>query len=664
MASLEVVLLGGFHVRSGGQAIDLPGRRERALLALLAMPAGEQRSRDKLAGLLWGDRGDKQARDSLKQAILKLRKSLDSVRPQPIQADRDSVTLDGGAVTVDVAEFERLIGEGKSEAVARAMALYHGDLLDGFNLRNSAFDEWLLLERQRLRDLARDALAGLLDGLMADGAHQTAGAVARRLLVLDPLREVAHRAVMRIYAEQGQTALALKQYQLCRDALQSELGVRPEAETERLYRAIQEKRTSARQTPSQPLSAQITIEKAPSVDEASHQHTSSASATFTKPSIAVLPFTNLSGDPEQHYFSDGITEDIITELSRYRSLLVIGCHSCFQFRNPSVDIETVRRKLNVHFVVEGSMRKAGSRLQLTARLIDAATESHVWAERYDREVEDTFAIQDELTHTIVATLEGRIAASGAEQARRRPTKEWMAYDYLLQGRERQNRYKFTESEPFFARAVELDPGYAHAYAWWGMALLGRYWHGQSQALEQALDCARTALSLDDADAWCHMVMGFVLSHRGQLDTAGPYFERAVDLNPNNVQIAILRAWWLARMSRVDEALEYLDIVTHREPYPPDWFWEIRGIALMQAKRYEAAIDVFCRMSDFHAWDHAYLAACYARLNRAAEARDAASAVLKIDPHFTVSRWGPIERFKNPADHEHLLEGLRKAGLPE
>ncbi|HXV22839.1 MAG TPA: BTAD domain-containing putative transcriptional regulator [Alphaproteobacteria bacterium] len=660
MALLEVVLLGGFQVRLGGQAMDVPGRKERALLAFLAMPAGEPRSRDKLAGLLWSDRGDKQARDSLKQAILKLRKSFDSVRPKPIQADRESVTLDGGAVTVDVAEFERLVGEGTPEALARASALYRGDLLDGIDLRDPAFDDWLLMERQRLRDLARNALAKLLDLHMADGVRDQAAAVARRLLALDPLWETAHRALMQIYGEQGQTALALKQYQLCRDALQSELGVRPEAETEQLHRSIQEKRAGARQMPDQPPAAQIVMAASPPVD----QSTPGGTATFVKPSIAVLPFTNLSADPEQQYFSDGITEDIITELSRYRSLLVIGCHSCFQFRQPSVDIETVRRKLNVHFVVEGSIRKVGRRLQLTARLIDAATESHVWAERYDREVEDILAVQDELTRTIVATLEGRIAASGAEQAKRRPTKEWMAYDYLLQGRDRQNRYKFVEAEPFFARAVELDPGYAPAYAWWAMALLGGYWQGQSQALEQAMDCARKALSLDDTDAWCHMVMGFVLAHRGQLDAAGPYFERAISLNPNNVQIAIVRAWWLARMGRTSEALEYLDIVTHREPYPPDWFWEILGIALMQARRYEAAIDAICHMSDLHAWDHSYLAACYAHLNHTTEAHDAASAVLRMDPHFTVSRWGRIERFKNPTDHKHLLEGLRKAGLPE
>src|SRR5262245_987008 len=252
MASLHLVLLGGFQASAAGEEIDLPGRKERALLAFLAIPAGESRSRDKLAGLLWSDRGDSQARESLKQAVFKLRKSLECVQPPPLLANREFVTLERAVVTVDVAEFEQLIGEGRMECLARAMTLYRGDLLDGLDLRDAAFDEWLLMERQRLRDLACDALAKLVDWHMSAGAHDQAAAASRRLLAIDPLREVAHRALMQIYAVQGQTALALKQYQLCRDVLQNELGVRPEAETDRLHESIQEKRATARRTAGQP----------------------------------------------------------------------------------------------------------------------------------------------------------------------------------------------------------------------------------------------------------------------------------------------------------------------------------------------------------------------------------------------------------------------------
>ena len=328
-------------------------------------------------------------------------------------------------------------------------------------------------------------------------------------------------------------------------------------------------------------------------------HTSD-SATFSaasNPKIAVLPFTNMSADSEQQYLSDGITEDIITELSRYRSLLVIARNSCFQFRGPSVDIVAVRRALGVQFIVEGSIRKIGPRLRLTAQLVDAVTESHVWAEHYDREVEDIFAVQDDLTRAIAATLEGRVAASGAAQAKRRPTRDWAAYDYFLQGREQYHRYNLIEAEPFFARAVELDPGYAHAYAMLANALLGRYWEDlQAETMERALDVARKGLSLDDADPWCHTVMAIILMFRGHRDLAGVHFERAVALNPTDVQIATMRAWWLARTGRANEALDILDIAMRRDPFPPAWYWEIRGVALLHARRYEDVINSISRMN--------------------------------------------------------------------
>ena len=665
MAPLQLVLLGGFHASAAGQEIDVPGRKERALLAFLAIPAGEARSRDKLAGLLWSDRGDSQARESLKQAVFKLRKSLDCVRPSPLLADREFVSLEKAAVTVDVAEFEQLIGEGTMEALARAAALYRGDLLDGLDLRDAAFDEWLLMERQRLRDLAREALAKLVDRQMAGGAHDQAAEAARRLLSLDPLREAAHRALMQIYAAQGQTALALKQYQLCRDALQGELGVKPEAETERLYRSIQEKRTAARRAPDHAPVEHVAAEASSQPDESSSHRIAGVAPTTVKPSIAVLPFSNLGADPEQQYLSDGITEDIITELSRFGSLFVIARNSSFQFRGLSVDIAAVRNKLGVRYVVEGSIRKVGARIQLTARLIDAVTERHIWAERYDREVEDIFAVQDDLTRAIAATLEGRVAASGAEQAKRRPTTDWAAYDYFLQGREQYNRYDFIAAEPFFARAVQLDPGFARAYALWAQSLLVQYWNDlQAETMERAVDYARKALSLDDTDPWCHAVMAFILMLRGHRDLAGFHFDRSVALNPTDVQIASLRALWVARMGRPNEALEILDVAMHRDPFPPAWIWEVRGIALLHARRYEDVIDSVSRIGNKYAWDHAYIAVCHAYLNRPAEARAAASEVLKVDPHFTVSRYAQVEAYTAPADLKHLLDGMRKAGLPE
>src|SRR5689334_8219770 len=199
MTVAELTLFGGFEIRrAGGECIELPGHRERALLAVLAVRSGARQSRDKLAGLLWGDRGDEQARDSLKHSVSRLRQGLVSITPMPVVADRQSVGLDPGAFAIDVAEFERAVKADTPEAVERAAALYRGDLLEGFTIRDAGFEDWLAVERQRLRHLAEEALAKLMAQSMSAGAKDRAAEAARRLLLLDPLREAACRTVMQV----------------------------------------------------------------------------------------------------------------------------------------------------------------------------------------------------------------------------------------------------------------------------------------------------------------------------------------------------------------------------------------------------------------------------------------------------------------------------------
>ncbi len=239
MAAVHISLFGGFEARLGsGEALPLKGRKTQALVAYLALPPGEPRARDKLTALLWSDRGEEQARSSLRQALSELRKALGDADPTPLVAGRDAVSLDADAVEVDVITFERLITEGTQETLEQASMLYQGELLDGLGVDDPAFEEWLRTERQRLHERAREAMTHLLDQQMAAGEADGAIATARRLLALDPLQEAAHRALMRLYADGGDRTLALKQYQACRDVLQAELGVEPAAETARLHEEI------------------------------------------------------------------------------------------------------------------------------------------------------------------------------------------------------------------------------------------------------------------------------------------------------------------------------------------------------------------------------------------------------------------------------------------
>ncbi len=386
MAVMQLTLLGGFELRlASGQVVDLPGLKDRALLAILALPPGATHSRDKLASLLWSDRGDQQARDSLKHALTRLRQCLQDASPPPIVADRQSVRFDAAGVTVDVAAFERLLGDGTPQALEQAAALYRGDLLDGLGLRDAAFEDWLLVERQRLRHRAEEALTALLSQSLAAGARDSAAAAARRLLSLDPLREAACRALMQIHAERAEAAQALKVYETLRERLHRELGVKPEPETARLYESIRQRRAA----PAPPAAA-----TPPAQTEDEPRPAAVALPLPSKPSIAVLAFENLSGDPEQEYFADGMVEEIITALSRLRWLFVIARNSSFTYKGRAVDVKQIGRELGVRYVLEGSVRRAGNRVRIAGQLIDTSTGATLWADRFDGELRDIFDLQD------------------------------------------------------------------------------------------------------------------------------------------------------------------------------------------------------------------------------------------------------------------------------
>jgi TolB-like protein len=583
-----------------------------------------------------------------------LRKALQPLNASWLSADGDWIAIDRDVVETDVAKFERFAGEANAESLLHAAALYKGDLLDGFNLRSEGFTDWLRAERERLRGRAVQVLNRLL-ALQSEGNDIGAAiATANRLLSLDRLNEGAHRSLMRLHVAEGRQELALRQYENCRASLRHELGVDPDPATTDLYNEI-----LAHRSGTGPVVATPPPSLAP-------QTTAAAQSEPHRPSIAVLPFVNQSGDG-QDYLSDGITEDIITELSRYRSLLVIARSSSFQFRGPVVDVATVRQKLDVQYMVEGSVRKIGANIRVSAQLIDCRSEGHLWAERYDRPVEDIFGVQDELASAIAATLEGRIAASGAEFAKKKPTKDWRAYDYFLQGRELAHRYRSIEAEGWFTRALALDPDYVHARAWRSIVLTSRYviqGNRNSTVIDEALTDAQRALELNDADAWSHQAMGYALLWRGQLELAGMHFDRAVSLNPNDVSIACDRANFLLCADRLDEALQILDAALQRDPFPPTWAWEIRGSVLYCLKRYEEAIAAYRKVDAGYSWMPAFLAASYAQAGQMENARRALSEFLTLKPGVTRGNFDKALLSTSGKWRAHVLDGLRKAGLPE
>ena len=666
MDGLRIALLGGLEI-SGGAITTRASltRKTRALVAYLALQGARGQSREKLAELLWGNSAEEQARANLRQALSSIRKALNGDGAAYLVTDGDQISLAGPDIELDVALFEHLVAEATPDALKRAVALYKGDLLDGFSLKEESFEAWVRAERERLRHLASDALTKLIAHCDEVGDTERCVETAARLLTLDPLREAAHRILMRAYAAQGRQASALKQFEACRDILKRELGVEPEPETVALYRELRQQRATA----------------PGDVIETALQPEAESPPLPDGPSVAVLPFENKSGDPNQSYFSDGLTENIINGLTRFREILVIGVKSILVVREQAPDLREMGRALGVAHIVEGSVRKAGDRVRVTVQLVDAATGQRLWAEHYDRDIDDIFAVQDEITDVIVATLAGRIEHLELRRAAKKPAEHPAAYDCLLRGRQCLSRYTKDgdfEARHHFERAVELDPDYAAAYAGLSISYLHEYEASWSEAPEDALEraytLARKAVSLDDADSPARYAIASACFYRGQHELAKVHIERALELNPNDYHNICNKGYFLAFSDRPLESIACSNEAMRLNPLAPDNCLFAIGIAEYVAGRYEEALAAFGKIKGWGLLRPAYIAACYAQLGRDAQAQTAAAEVRKLAPgdpsvpgEDDIERWRAywlrLSKFEDPNDQARFLDGLRKAGLP-
>jgi adenylate cyclase len=389
------------------------------------------------------------------------------------------------------------------------------------------------------------------------------------------------------------------------------------------------------------------------------------------PSIAVLPFANLGGDPEHEYFADGITEDLITELSRFQEIRVIARNSVMTYKGKPVRVQEVGRDLGVRYVLEGSVRKAGARVRITAQLIDAATGHHLWAERFDRDLADIFEVQDEVTSRIVATLAGKLAESERRRARSGQTENLEAYDCVLRGRELWERFTpetNREARRLYEKAIELDPDYARAYgslAWTYLVEHAERWVGpEDQPLERALEIARRGVMVNPASHSNHLALGQVCLSKGLHDEALEALETAVALNPNDADGYVFLAQALNRAGRPDEAIGLVERARRLNPAAPHWYTWNLGIAYYLARRYDDAVTALRRGRPLGAMAYRWLAASYAQLGREVEAKAAAEEYLKRTPDFSLASHLEMVHFQHTEDREHYAEGLRKAGLPE
>ena len=391
------------------------------------------------------------------------------------------------------------------------------------------------------------------------------------------------------------------------------------------------------------------------------------------PSIAVLPFENLSGDPGQEYFSDGITNDIITDLSKFNGMLVIASNSTFTYKGNAVKVQEVSRDLGVRYVLEGSVQRVDERVRINAQLIDATTGHHIWAERYDRNVNNLFAVQDEIVETITSTLAVKVDAAEQERSGRKDTESLQAYDYYLRGlgistpNTESSKDANDRARQMHEKAIALDPSFSAAYVALAWAHLNDYRWGWSEtpeaSLQSAIEFSQKASTLDGSNYESHWVMGYAYLMRREFEKAAGEYERVVALNPNDARVLAGSAGGLIYLERMQEAISQIKRAMRINPHYPAWYGSYLGWAYYDAHQYEEALTALKQSNDPANWVHRGLAATYVRLGRLEEARAEAAIMLENEPDYTLEKFKTWP-FRNGAQREHWVEALREAGVPD
>ena len=409
----------------------------------------------------------------------------------------------------------------------------------------------------------------------------------------------------------------------------------------------------------------------PAMEEPSLPEESPAPSLPDKPSIAVLPFVNLSQDPEQEYFSDGMTEDLITDLSKLAGLFVISRNSVFVYKGKAIKPEDVSRELGVRYVLEGSVRKAGNRVRITAQLIDATSDYHLWAERYDRELKDIFELQDEATQKIVSALAVKLTEGEQQRLSHPPTENIEAYDCYLRGLEyyfRRTQDTNLQARAMFEQAVNLDPQFASAHAYLGRTYLSELvnqWTTDPQALEHVFACAHKAVALDDAQPTAHETLAYAYLGNKQHPEAIAAAEKAVAADPNAAEAHATLAEVCGFSGQPQRAVEAIETAMRLNPrYPASYLWAL-GHAYRLLERNEEAIGFFKRVilrSPDHLTAHAFLAATYSELGQEVEARAEVAELLRINPNYSSQIVQDRTPYADAALIERQANNLRKAGL--
>ena len=633
-----------------------PGRKTRALLAVIALSSPRPVLRSRLAELLWSRRPEEQARASLRQEIHRLLEVLAPAGQDVLSINRDSLALRPGVVWVDVEEVLRA-----TTTHPGSLALLDSELLEELDGVDPAFDVWLHGERERLRDRARGVAEALLNEQVAP---ESLIPVAQQLLSIDRAHEGAWRALMRAHAERGERGMAIQSYDRCRAVLADLLDAVPSPETQSLLAEIRSGK------------AVRALTAPPPAGEARFEPRTLAARGGAK--VGVLPFALVGTEEAEAHLALGLAEEITSALARFRWMFLVSSSSIAQFVQGGRDDSALRRTLGLDYILDGSVQRVGKRLRVTLRLVDLRDGNQVvWARRFDREVHDLLTLQDEVAAEVVAQIDPEILLIESRRASHRPPQDATAYDLVLRALPaltRLERPHFMEAGALLRKSIELEPDYASAhawYAWWLHFLVGHGWADNAEAaLADASHHAQRAIMLDPQDAKGFTIAGHVrafLHHRVQEAVA--LHERALALNPN-----LAMAWALSGIAHLylgdwEEGERRLLRYKQLSPLDPQAFHYDVGFSLVALMRrdYEGAVVAGRTVTEMNAAFSAaykpYLAAL-GHLGQLQEAAVVRRRLLAVEPGFTIALFIKSSPYARAQDLEHFAKGLRAAGIPE
>ena len=549
-------------------------------------------------------------------------------------------------------------------ALNEAVGLYRGRLLADIEIPEEAWTEWLAAERQRLEGLALDAMVKLGEQELEAGNHEPALSAANRAVAISGLREDAHRLIMRVLAGGGRRADALKHYEDLAALLKRELTVEPDPTTRALAAELR-KSHAAR----------------PGSEVGSDPASETGAALLPlpdRPSIAVLPFANMSGDPEQEYFADGMVDDILMALSRVRWLFVIARQSSFIYKVRVADVQQIGRELGVRYVVEGSVRKSGNRVRIVAQLIETETGAHIWADRYEGDLRDIFALQDEITERIVSAVEMNVRDAEIRRARAKPTDSLTAYDLYLRALPvyfGQTEVDYRRTQELLGKALEADPEYAEVLGTLtdsvATGTLQGFQESWSRGVDEASRLAGRALAAGPDNSTCLASAAItygILSNR--FDEALELANRALMVHPNSLFVRNKAAAVYAVCGESDKSIAQCEAACRMNPLDSKKAatstYSVLSAALYLARRYEEAIRAGRRALAFTPTTNTarkFVAMSLAQLGRTDEARAEITELVKYQPDASLALFRQ-HGFRHKWMGELHMEGLRKAGLRE